>query len=157
LPSSLRQTLASDHALRQEEYLFSRSTKATYRNAIISALARLKKRPPARSADEAGTLEDEAERTAALAERERGRLTRKRVEAFVHPVDVLAQFDYVVSVPEGPGGDHVSEEGNTRKCERCLREFVVTSELSQVRTALSTSSGLLCARSTLDTDGNSSG
>ncbi|GAA5959380.1 hypothetical protein JCM8115_000093 [Rhodotorula mucilaginosa] len=131
LPSSLRQTLASDHALRQEEYLFSRSTKATYRNAIISALARLKKRPPARSADEAGTLEDEAERTAALAERERGRLTRKRVEAFVHPVDVLAQFDYVVSVPEGPGGDHVSEEGNTRKCERCLREFVVTSELSQ--------------------------
>ena len=146
----MRQTLASDHALRQEEYLFSRSTKATYRNAIISALARLKKRPPARSADE-------AERTAALAERERGRLTRKRVEAFVHPVDVLAQFDYVVSVPEGPGGDHVSEEGNTRKCERCLREFVVTSELSQVRTALSTSSGLLCARSTLDTDGNSSG
>ncbi|GAA5875693.1 hypothetical protein JCM3774_002583 [Rhodotorula dairenensis] len=131
LPSSLRQKLASDHALRQEEYLFSRSTKATYRNSIISALARLKKRPPARSADEAGTLEDDAARNAVLAEEEKGRLTRKRVEAFVHRPDVLARFDYVVSVPDGPGGDKPSEEGNTRTCERCKREYTVSSQPSQ--------------------------
>ncbi|GAA5983432.1 hypothetical protein JCM10908_000284 [Rhodotorula pacifica] len=130
LPSSLRQKLASEHALRQEEHLFSRSTKATYRNSIISALARLKKRPPARSAEEAGTLEDEAERNAILAEKEKGRLTRKRVETFVHPVETLEKFDYVVKVPNGPGGDKVSEEGNARKCERCKREFVVVSKLS---------------------------
>lgn len=140
LPSSLRQKLASDHALRQEEYLFSRSTKATYRNSIISALARLKKRPPARSADDAGTLEDEAARNAVLAEEAKGRLTRKRVEAFVHPPDVLAKFDYVVAVPPGPGADTPSEEGNMRTCERCKREYMVSSRLSQVRlTRLQTS------------------
>ncbi|BGP55642.1 RNA exonuclease 3 [Rhodotorula sphaerocarpa] len=130
LPSSRRQQLAAEHALRQEEHLFSRATKATYRNSVISALARLKKRPPARSADETGTLEDDASRLAVLAEKEKGRLTRKRVEGFLPSVDVLRQFDYVTQVPDGVGGDKVSEDGNTRKCERCKREFVVVSNLS---------------------------
>lgn len=132
LPSSRRQQLAAEHALRQEEHLFSRATKATYRNSVISALARLKKRPPARSADETGTLEDDASRLAVLAEKEKGRLTRKRVEGFLPSVDVLRQFDYVTQVPDGVGGDKVSEDGNTRKCERCKREFVVVSNLSPV-------------------------
>ncbi|TNY24706.1 Rexo1 protein [Rhodotorula diobovata] len=129
LPSSLRQQLAAKHALAQEEHLFSRSTKATYRNSIISALARLKKRAPARSVDETGTLEEEAERLAKAAEDEKGRLTRKRVAKFVHPVDKLRQFDYPVELPPGPGGDRPSEEGNMRTCDRCKKDFTVRGDL----------------------------
>lgn len=133
LPTSLRQQLASEHALRQEEYLFSRATKATYRNSIISALARLKKRPPARSVEETGTLEEEAERNARMANEEKGRLTGKRVAKFVHPVDTLRKFSYVVEVPPGPGGDRLTEVGNPIVCERCKKEWVVSSTLTEVR------------------------
>jgi len=138
LPSSLRQQLAAKHALAQEEHLFSRSTKATYRNSIISALARLKKRAPARSVDETGTLEEEAERLAKAAEDEKGRLTRKRVAKFVHPVDKLRQFDYPVELPPGPGGDRPSEEGNMRTCDRCKKDFTVRGDLDSVRVFLTT-------------------
>ncbi|GAA5996747.1 uncharacterized protein JCM10292_003178 [Rhodotorula paludigena] len=131
LPSSLRQQLASQHSLAQEEHLFSRATKATYRNSVISALARLKKRPPARSLDDTGTLEDEAARAAKLAEEEKGRLTRARVARFVHAKDRLREFDYVVELPPGPGGDALTEEGNPRNCDRCKKEFVVRSELDE--------------------------
>ncbi|BGP16917.1 hypothetical protein JCM10213_007362 [Rhodosporidiobolus nylandii] len=131
LPTSLRHELASKHALAQEETLFSRSTKATYRNACIGALARLKKRSPARSVEETGTLEDEAARLAASAEEEKGRLTRARVGKFVHGREALRQFGYVLEVPEGPGGDRVTEEGNMRHCDRCNKEFVVKGELDE--------------------------
>ncbi|GAA5893502.1 hypothetical protein JCM8208_000817 [Rhodotorula glutinis] len=129
LPSSLRHQLASNHALAQEEHLFSRSTKATYRNSVISALARLKKRAPARTVDETGTLEDEAVRLAKAAEEEKGRLTARRVAKFVHPVETLRRFDYPVELPPGPGGDRPSEEGNVRKCDRCTAEFTVRGDL----------------------------
>ncbi|BGP40379.1 RNA exonuclease 3 [Rhodotorula kratochvilovae] len=131
LPSSLRQQLASEHALVQEEHLFARATKATYRNAIISALARLKKRPPARGVDDAGTLEEETERMARAADEEKGRLTRKRVAKFVHAKEKLKQFDYVVDMPAGQGGDRPTEEGNMRTCDRCKNEFTVRGELSE--------------------------
>ncbi|GAA6047389.1 hypothetical protein JCM3770_001280 [Rhodotorula araucariae] len=130
-PSSLRQQLASQHALAQEDHLFARATKATYRNAVISALARLKKRPPARGVDEAGTLEDEAERLARAAEEEKGRLTRKRVAKFVHSKDKLKEFDYVVELPAGTGGDRPTEEGNMRTCDRCKTDFTVRGELGE--------------------------
>ncbi|KPV74849.1 uncharacterized protein RHOBADRAFT_36786 [Rhodotorula graminis WP1] len=147
LPSSLRHHLASKHALAQEEHLFSRSTKATYRNSVISALARLKKRAPARTVDETGTLEDEVARLSKAAEEEKGRLTRKRVAKFVHPVETLRRFDYPVELPPGPGGDHLSEEGNVRKCDRCTAEFTDVAALHSRVPFVATSS----LRSSLDT------
>ncbi|GAA5858116.1 hypothetical protein JCM1840_001049 [Sporobolomyces johnsonii] len=131
LPTSLRYTLASQHALKQEQTLYTRSTKATYRNACISALARLKKRSPARSADDAGTIEDEAERSTKQAEEKEGRLTRERVEQFVHNDETLAKFGYVLEVPDGLGGDKVTEVGSVRKCDRCGKEFTVKGELNE--------------------------
>ncbi|GAA5891701.1 hypothetical protein JCM6882_006172 [Rhodosporidiobolus microsporus] len=131
LPTSLRHTLASQHALTQEETLFSRSTKATYRNAVIGALARLKKRSQARSVDETGTLEDEAERLAKVAEEVKGRLTRERVGRWVHDRETLGRFGYPVEVPEGEGGDRVTEEGNVRECDRCKKEYVVKGALGE--------------------------
>ncbi|GAA6001456.1 hypothetical protein JCM10207_006675 [Rhodosporidiobolus poonsookiae] len=129
LPTSLRHDLASKHALAQEEHLFSRATKATYRNACIGALARLKKRVPARSIEDAGTLEDDDKRAAQRADEEKGRLTRARVESFCHEREKLRQFDYVLEVPEGAGADRPSEEGALRTCDRCKKEFTVQADL----------------------------
>ncbi|GAA5826583.1 hypothetical protein JCM11251_002437 [Rhodosporidiobolus azoricus] len=131
LPTTLRHSLASRHALTQEDSLFTRSTKATYRNAVIGALARLKKRPQARSVDETGTLENEAERMAKMKQEEEGRLTRKRVEKYVHRREMLEKFGYPMDVPPGPGGDRVTEEGNVRVCDRCGKEFVVKGKLGE--------------------------
>jgi RNA exonuclease 1 len=133
LPTSLRHELASKHALAQEENLFARSNKMTYRNSIISAVARLKKRSPARNVEDTGTLEDEAEKLAKLAEEEKGRLTRKRVEKFVHDAEKLRVFDYMLEVPEGLGGDKETEVGGVRTCDRCKKEFLVKADLSEVR------------------------
>ncbi|GAA5973943.1 hypothetical protein JCM21900_006823 [Sporobolomyces salmonicolor] len=131
LPTSVRYSLASQHALKQEQTLYARSTKATYRNACISALARLKKRSPARSADDAGTIEDEAERSTKQAEEKEGRLTRERVDKFLHDEETLAKFGYMLEVPDGLGGDNVTEVGNVRKCDRCGKEFTVKEELNE--------------------------
>ncbi|GAA6032601.1 hypothetical protein JCM8097_004835 [Rhodosporidiobolus ruineniae] len=131
LPTSLRHQLASQHAVTQEESLYSRATKATYRNACISALARLKKRAPARTVEETGTLEDEAARAVEKAEELEGRLTRARVAKFVASKEKLRSFDYMLEVPSGAGGDKVTEEGNVRVCDRCKKEFVVRGDLSE--------------------------
>ncbi|GAA5978000.1 hypothetical protein JCM11641_004354 [Rhodosporidiobolus odoratus] len=129
LPTSLRHTLASKHALTQEATLFTRSTKATYRNACIGALARLKKRSPARTVEDTGTLEDEVARQAKQAEEAKGRLTGERVSRFMHDREVLSRFGYLLEVPSGKGGERVTEEGNVKACDRCKRDYVVKGEL----------------------------
>lgn len=86
--------------------------------------------------EDTGTLEEEAERNAKMANEEKGRLTGKRVAKFVHPVETLRMFDYVVEVPPGPGGDRLTEVGNPIVCERCKKEWVVSSTLTEVRCLL---------------------
>ncbi|SCZ88630.1 BZ3500_MvSof-1268-A1-R1_Chr2-1g04535 [Microbotryum saponariae] len=139
LPSAdLAASLASKHAKEQEQTLYSKSTKLTYRNAVISALARLKKRPSPASEAETGTLEDDLARQKKREEEYRGRLTTDRVQKFIHDVETLRKFDYVVEVPEGAGGDRLTEEGNLRTCDRCGKEFKVSAELTEAeRTACS--------------------
>ncbi|SCV71928.1 BQ2448_4622 [Microbotryum intermedium] len=135
---SIAASLASKHAKEQEQTLYTKSTKMTYRNAVISALARLKKRPLPTSESEAGTLEDDLARQKAREEEYKGRLTRERVEKFTHDVETLRKFDYVVEVPQGVGGDRPTEEGNLRRCDRCGTEFKVSNELTEAeRTACS--------------------
>lgn len=136
LPDPARLSLASLHALNQELALYNRSNKQTYRNAVISALARLKKRPPAQRVEDCGTLEDDAERAKKLEEEEKGKLTKERIEKFVSTKEVLEKFDYVVEVPAGRGGDAPTEEGNVRMCDRCGTEFVVKAELEEVSALL---------------------
>lgn len=135
LPDQSRaRSLASTHAKAQEQTLFSRSNKVTYRNAVISALARLKKRSPVMSEDDpgCGTLEDEAEALKRLEETEKGRLTKVKLKRFVHSKDVLAKFGYDVEVPPGIGGSRPTEEGNIIKCDRCGKEFIVKANPSEV-------------------------
>jgi RNA exonuclease 1 len=132
LPDPARLSFASLNATQQELTLYNRTNKQTYRNSVISALARLKKRPPAQRVEDCGTLEDDAERAKKLEEEEKGKLTMERVEKFVSTKEVLEKFDYVVEVPAGRGGAAPTEEGNVRKCDRCGTEFVVKAELEEV-------------------------
>lgn len=110
-----------------------RSNKATYRNSIISALGRLKKRLPARTEEETGTLEDEAARVKAEEVAAKGKLTRAKVAKYVSSKELLKKYNYVVDLPSGVGGDMPTEEGNIRKCDRCGTEWRVVGELDEVR------------------------
>ncbi|GAA5915383.1 uncharacterized protein JCM6883_006819 [Sporobolomyces salmoneus] len=131
LPTSTRYSLASQHALSQESTLYSKSNKTTYRNSCISTLARLKKRPAASRVVDTGTMEEWDSKQKEREEKERGRLTRERVEDFVHDVETLRRFGYLLEVPEGEGGDIPNETGQKRECDRCKNEFVVKEELDQ--------------------------
>lgn len=124
------------HAKQQEQTLYDRSTKATYRNAVISALARLKKRTQITSEDDpaCGTLEHETERLKQKLEDDKGRLepVKLRQLGFVHSKETLAKFGYDVEMPIGLGGDQATEEGNVKKCDRCGKEYIVKADPSEV-------------------------
>ncbi|GAA6021902.1 hypothetical protein JCM11491_004786 [Sporobolomyces phaffii] len=130
LPTANRYSLASRHALAQEAAVYAKATKATYRNGCISVLARLKKRPPASRPDETGTMDDFDRHARERAEREQGRLTRARVQGFVHDRATLDKFGYLLEVPAGRGGDIPNEVGQKRECDRCKSEFVVKDDLT---------------------------
>lgn len=132
LPTSKRYSLASQHALAQEATLYSKSNKMTYRNSCISCLARLKKRPPASKLNDTGTMEEYDSKVKEREEKEKGKLTRDRVEGFVHDEETLKRYGYLLKVPNGEGGDIPNEVGQTKSCDRCKLEFVVKNDLSQV-------------------------
>lgn len=135
LPLSSRNRLAYEHAMEQEAENFRKANKSTYRNLSISCLARLKKRPKAtRDLQHTGTLEEEQKRVRESEEREKGRLTRAKVERYLSTKEVLAKWDYLVEEPEGVGGDRRTSEGEVAKCERssCGVEFLVQAELDEV-------------------------
>jgi len=52
-------------------------------------------------------------------------LTRANVETLVLSMSDLQKWGYIVEVPEGPGGDRPSGEGEIIKCERCSQPFMV--------------------------------
>ncbi|KAI0832387.1 ribonuclease H-like protein [Trametes gibbosa] len=120
-------TLAAEHALKQEEEVYKKSSKLTYRNAVISSIAALKRRPKPDSAghasvgSEADVLarEEMRKKVAAL------RLSAAQLEPYVLSLDEMRMWGYVVEVPPGPGGDRPHEEGAVMTCERCAQKFLV--------------------------------
>ncbi|KAI0375608.1 ribonuclease H-like protein [Pilatotrama ljubarskyi] len=120
-------TLAAEHALKQEEEVYSKSTKLTYRNAVISSVAALKRRPKPDSAahesvgteSEVRAREEMRKKVAAL------RLTAEQLEPYVLSIDEMKKWGYAVEVPPGPGGDKPHEEGSVMTCERCNQKFMV--------------------------------
>ncbi|KAL1731028.1 hypothetical protein EV714DRAFT_283738 [Schizophyllum commune] len=125
LPSN--PTLASEHALRQEEELYKSSSKAGYSMTVIQYAGQIKKRPKPThiSHDSVGTKADIAARAEQKKSLKALTLTRANLERYVHPVEVLAQWGYITAIPEGPGGDASTMEGQTMKCERCGDKFTV--------------------------------
>ncbi|KAI0960284.1 hypothetical protein AcW1_004836 [Taiwanofungus camphoratus] len=120
-------TLASEHALRQEEEVYKKSNKLTYRNAVISSIASLKRRPfpDSTSHPSVGTESDIATREEARKKIDALRLTASHLEHHVLSVDDMKKWGYIVEIPSGVGGDRPSEEGSVKTCERCGQPFKV--------------------------------
>ncbi|GBE79712.1 ribonuclease H-like protein [Sparassis latifolia] len=120
-------SLASEHALRQEEEVYNISTKYTYRNAVISSIATLKKRsfPDHFSHPSVGTECDVTKREEARKKMEALRLTASQLEPYVLSVDEMRRWGYIVDIPPGSGGERSSEEGSIKTCERCRQQFKV--------------------------------
>ncbi|KAF9495402.1 hypothetical protein BDN71DRAFT_876921 [Pleurotus eryngii] len=120
-------TLASEHALRQEEDVYKVSTKFTYRNAVITTVASLKRRPvpDGISHPSVGTERDIAEREEARKSLQALRLSRSPLQSLVLSVEDMQKWGYIVAAPEAPGGTEPAIEGKIAKCERCVQYFQV--------------------------------
>ncbi|KAH0839877.1 ribonuclease H-like protein [Lanmaoa asiatica] len=126
LPSN--PTIASEHALRQEEQIYKNSTKLTYRNAVINSIASLKRRPiPTSISDPSvGTDEDIAARAEARNKLGALRLTRSVLTHLLMTTDTMQQWGYVTEIPDGDGGSKPHAVGQTTKCERCGQQYMVS-------------------------------
>ncbi|KAF8195798.1 hypothetical protein K438DRAFT_1918956 [Mycena galopus ATCC 62051] len=113
-------TLASEHALRQEEELYKKSNKQTYRVAVIQCAAAIKRRPApdTSSHPSVGTEEEVIARAEALKTRKSLRLTRANIEH-------LIIWGFILDIPEGVGGDQPSLENKISNCDRCGKAFTV--------------------------------
>ncbi|KAJ3970559.1 hypothetical protein EV361DRAFT_915324 [Lentinula raphanica] len=119
--------LASDHALKQEQEVYSASNKFTYRNAVIQSVAAIKRRVPPTSIYDSsvGTEADIAARLQAKESITELRVTSALLEPHIASLDDLKKWGYVVEIPPMPGGAQPSMEGKPVKCERCGEMFVV--------------------------------
>ncbi|GLB33907.1 putative EXOIII [Lyophyllum shimeji] len=120
-------TLASEHALKQEDEVYKKSSKLTYRNAVIQCAAALKRRPvpDSLSHPSVGTEAELAARSESRKAIDALRLTREHLEPYIMSVDELVKWGYFVDIPDGPGGTEPSREGKIAKCERCAQPFLV--------------------------------
>jgi RNA exonuclease 1 len=136
-------SLASEHALKQEEDVYKLSTKFTYRNASLITLARswtyfslqaviqcvaaLKRRPIPISVfhPSVGTEAEVIARAEAQKSLETLHLSRELLEPLVHSVDQLKKWGYFLDIPPCPGGDQPSLEGKITQCDRCAQYFLV--------------------------------
>lgn len=82
---------------------------------------------------ETGTNAQVGTKRAAAVGRAKGRLTRARLAnaGFLCPKGDLEKWGYMVDIPQewGPGGTKVSSVGETKKCDRCSKLFIVGGEL----------------------------
>ena len=138
-------SLASEHALKQEEDVYKVSTKLTYRNAslivlalswtylyiylqaVIQCVAALKRRPIPDSVSHpsVGTEAEITARADAQKSLESLHLSRELLDQLIHSVDELKAWGYFLDMPPGPGGDQPSLEETTAKCDRCAQYFLV--------------------------------
>ncbi|KAG7096859.1 hypothetical protein E1B28_004267 [Marasmius oreades] len=125
LPSN--PSLASEHALKQEGEIYTKSGKITYRHAVIQSVAALKRRPVPDSAahPSVGTEGEIAARAELQKSLKSLRLTRSILEPYILPITDLERWGYIVNIPDGPGGNEPSKEGQLTKCERCGEPFLV--------------------------------
>ncbi|KAI0304099.1 Rexo1 protein [Russula brevipes] len=122
-------SLASEHALREEQEIYDRTTKSTYRNTVKTSIASLKKRPSPTSLahDSVGTDGDIAARRKASNTLTSLRLTLSELEPLLLTPEELQRWNYIVDIPAewGSGGELPSLEGKLFNCERCKMPYVV--------------------------------
>ncbi|KAI0254695.1 ribonuclease H-like protein [Lactifluus subvellereus] len=122
-------TLASEHTLRQEQEIYERTTKPTYRNTVISSIASLKKRPIPTSLNHpsVGTAGDLAARREEADALSNLRLTQAQLEPLLLTHEELQCWGYIVDILAewGPGGESPSADGHLFNCERCKMPYIV--------------------------------
>ncbi|KIK68048.1 hypothetical protein GYMLUDRAFT_36869 [Collybiopsis luxurians FD-317 M1] len=125
--SSSHPSLPSEHALRQEQEVYSTANKFTYRNAVIQAVAAIKRRIPPTfiSHPSVGTIGDLTARVEAQKSIAALHVTSAHLEAHIASLDDLKTWGYVVDIPSGPSGTEPHMLGKPVKCERCGELFVV--------------------------------
>lgn len=123
----LNPTLASEHALRQEEQVYSKSTKLTYRNAVINSIAALKRRPIPTSISHpsVGTEEDLVARAESRKKLDDLQVTRLLLKPIVMSLEAMETWGFITEVPEGLGGDQPSAEGKITQCDRCTQSYMI--------------------------------
>lgn len=94
---------------------------------MINSIAALKQRPrpDTFSHPSVGTDGDIKARKEAQKELDSLHLTLSQLEPYVLTIDEMKQWEYVVEIPSGVGGDKPSEEGSIQKCQRCNEPFKV--------------------------------
>ncbi|KIL68064.1 hypothetical protein M378DRAFT_100578 [Amanita muscaria Koide BX008] len=119
--------IAAEHSLKQEEEIYRKSTKHTYRIAVIQCAGAIKRRPTPNSLahDSVGTEEELIARVEARKLLESLHITRAHLEPLVHSTADLEKAGYFIRVPDGSGGLQPSLEGKVTKCERCCQPFLV--------------------------------
>ncbi|KAF9446957.1 Rexo1 protein [Macrolepiota fuliginosa MF-IS2] len=126
--SSLSPSLAADHALKQEDEVYKKSSKLTYRNAVIQCVAAIKRRPTPNSLSHpsVGTEDDVKARAERAKSLQNMVLSTKQLEPLILSREDMEKWGYMVDIPEGPGGDEPCLEGKVTKCERCAQPFQVS-------------------------------
>ncbi|KAF5322365.1 hypothetical protein D9619_000791 [Psilocybe cf. subviscida] len=120
-------TIASEHAVRQEDEVYKRSTKVTYRHAVIQCVAALKRRPAPTDINHpsVGTEADLVERAETQKSLNALRLSSDILKPLIHSVSDLEKWGYIVNIPPGVGGDLPSMLGRIVKCDRCVQYYLV--------------------------------
>ncbi|KAH9062697.1 hypothetical protein EDB87DRAFT_1605401 [Lactarius vividus] len=131
-------TLAHEHALRQEQEIYERTTKSTYTNTAKTSIASLsqRERPTSLAHPSVGTAGDLARRSESDAsaslkptpsQLQPLHLTPSRLQPLLLTRGELQHWNYIVDVPAewGPGGESPSADGKLFTCERCKTPYVV--------------------------------
>ncbi|KAL5508315.1 REX3 [Sanghuangporus vaninii] len=120
-------TLASEHALAQEQEVYDKSSKLTYRNAVISSVASLKKRskPTSLLHESIGTEGTFQKRRESHDKLRSLRLSTEHLISHVMNLEQLKTWGFMTEIPDGPGGQNPSDEGKIKQCDRCNKSFVV--------------------------------
>ncbi|KAG0168339.1 RNA exonuclease 3 [Apophysomyces sp. BC1021] len=115
--------LATEHTKRQEQQVYNSSTgEVGYKQAAMSVLMKLKKRPIATHADDVGI--DGEWSDSAVTQMEK-RLAQS-AEKFILTEEQLKMMEYPLeNVFLHEGGSIQSTVGMAQTCDRCKREFVV--------------------------------
>ena len=69
------------------------------------------------------------------AEAEKDVLTVSMAAALTMDREAMLAHDYIVEVPDGPGGNIPTEEGGSMKCERCAADYIVHGNMTEVRSS----------------------
>ncbi|KAJ7047275.1 ribonuclease H-like domain-containing protein [Mycena alexandri] len=120
-------SIASEDALRQEDEIYKKSNKQSYRVAVIQCAAALKRRktPDTSSHPSVGTEEEVQARAEALKSRKTLRVTRANLEHLILSREDLELWGFLLEIPDGVGGDQPSLENKIAQCDRCSKSFLV--------------------------------